>query len=79
MTKGYYVTLKDGDRTAWLLGPFSDHKRAKAAVREAANKAEEINPRTFWMAHGTSSIETEKTLPLGKLNDLLPHLLENAA
>jgi len=74
--KGYYVTLKDGERTAWLLGPFSDHERAKAAVKEAADKAEDIDPRAYWYAHGTSSIDTEKTLPPGKLNDLLPHLLE---
>ena len=81
MTTGYYVTLqrktRDGIRTAWLLGPFSDHDAAKAAVRETADKATEIDPRCHWDAHGTSSItrDSGEPLPAGKLNALLPHLM----
>jgi hypothetical protein len=75
MAKGYYVTLKDGQRTAWLLGPFADHERARAAVRVAADEAERIDPRCFFYAHGTSSIESDRPLPPGKLNDRLAHLL----
>jgi hypothetical protein len=75
---GYYVTLRrDSDKgtsTAWLLGPFAEHEAALAAVKEAADKAEEIDPRCFWDARGTSSI-TAETLPAGKLNSLLPHLI----
>lgn len=78
MNKGFYVTLKDGERTAWLLGPFRDHEKAKAAVDATAKKAEEFDARAFWYARGTSSITTEgdATLPNGKLNAFLPELLE---
>lgn len=78
MTTGYYVTLqretRAGVKTAWLLGPFADHEDAKARVREAADKAEEFDPRCFWDAHGTSSITRDAPLsefPAGKLNDVL--------
>lgn len=33
MTKGFYVTLKDGPRTAWLASPYTDHEKAKACVQ----------------------------------------------
>lgn len=76
MSKGYYVTLKDGQRTAWILGPFKEHANALASVREAKDCAERFDPRAFWYAHGTSSIESANPLPAGKLNDQLSHLLE---
>lgn len=79
MATGYYVTLRRecrGDtKTAWLLGPFDEHDRAKEAVREATAKAEDIDPRCHWDARGTSSITSDQPLPTGKLNGLLPHLI----
>lgn len=78
--KGYYVTLQRGNRTAWLLGPFKVHQRAIDAVAEAATAAEGIDPRCFWDAHGTSSIDREDyaSLPPGKLNSILTHLVVDA-
>jgi hypothetical protein len=75
--KGYYVTLQRGERTAWLLGPFKDHQRAKDAVREATAKANELDPRVHFDAYGTSSMDAA-TLPPGKLNSILPHLVVDA-
>ena len=74
--KGYYVTLRDGGRTAWLLGPFQDHAKCKAAVVETVALANLIDARVWFMTHGTASIESNKFLPPGKLNSRLPHLLE---
>lgn len=83
MKTGYYVTLqresRQGVKTAWLLGPFAEHDAAKAAVREAHDKAQEIDPRTFWDSFGTSSITSEHALPPGKLNALLPHVIAGAS
>ena len=78
--KGYYVTLQRGDRTAWLLGPFKVHQRAIDAVTEAVAKANELDPRSHFDPYGTSSIDREDyaTLPPGKLNSFLPHLVVDA-
>lgn len=83
ITTGFYVTLQrqtsEGIKTAWLLGPFRCHETCKARVREACDKAYEIDPRTHFDPFGTASIATEhgwERLPAGKLNSLLPHLLE---
>ena len=76
--KRYYVTLRDGSRVAWLLGPFKDHERAKCAVKEATDKACEVDPRCHFAAYGTASLdkEQEHQFPAGRLNGVLPHLLE---
>ena len=76
--KGFYVTMKDGPRTAWLLGPFAEHESALSAVPAATKLAQEIDPRGCWYAFGTSSIDRDgaiSDLPPGKLNDQLAELL----
>jgi hypothetical protein len=74
--KGYYVTLKRDTRTAWLLGPFAEHERAKAAVDAAFAKACQFDPRAHFDPIGTSSITSDRPLPAGKLNKYLLELLE---
>lgn len=78
--KGYYVTLQRGSKTAWLLGPFKDHQRAKDAVAEAVTVANGLDPRSHFDPFGTSSIDREDyaTLPPGKLNSILAHLVVDA-
>lgn len=76
--KGFYVTMKRDTRTAWLLGPFAEHQNALAAVDAARKKANEVDPRSFWDAFGTSSIESEKPLPPGKFNSDLAEWMEAA-
>ena len=59
MMKGFYVTMLDGVRVAWLLGPFAKHSAALAAVPAARAKAQDIDPRACWYSFGTASIERD--------------------
>ena len=76
MAKGFYCTVKRGERTAWLLGPFADHEKAQELAFLASCKGSDIDPRMAFDPYGTSSIEREGVeiteLPKGKLNHLLP-------
>lgn len=67
----YYVTARDGERTAFLLGPFhNDHATALAKVREVRRVAESLDPRAVWWAFGTGRLDaTLIAFPAGKLND----------
>lgn len=74
MTTGFYVTLKDGPRTAWLLGPFATHDEALARVDEAWNRACDVDPRCHFAFRGTASITRDAaldTFPQGRLNSLM--------
>jgi hypothetical protein len=54
----YYVTVRDGERYALLLGPFTnDHQRALDAVEEVRRVAEELDPRASWYAFGTARVD----------------------
>lgn len=78
MTKAYYVTLRRGKRVAWLLGPYRVHQRAIDAVTEAFEKARELDAWCDFDAYGTASVDGAgefATLPPGKLNAILPHLV----
>ena len=66
----YYVTAIDGERHAFLLGPYQDdHATALAMVDEARRIAQELDPRAFWYAYGTARV-TGYAKP-GILNDHL--------
>ena len=67
---GYYVTMIDGPKTAWLLGPFDNHAQALALVEIARNAAIEINGFYHFCAFGTTRL-TAAHLPPGKLNSKL--------
>ncbi len=68
--KGYYVTLRDGPRTAWLAGPYETHREALDMVEPVYALALKIDPYVWFMARGTSSIISDN-LPIGRLNKLL--------
>ena len=65
---GYYVTIKRGTRTGFLLGPYFDHHSALNRVDAARDAANEIDPRAWFDLIGTSKLTTENELPLGVLN-----------
>lgn len=69
--RDYYVSLRRGERTALLAGPFATHAEALALVQRAAAEAEKVDPRTFWDPHGTCSLPYAATNPYGKLNQRL--------
>lgn len=66
--KGFYVTVIRNGRTGWLYGPIADHEIAKQFVPIIKAIACMIDPWCDFDAFGTSSIESEKELPIGKLN-----------
>lgn len=56
----YYVSVVDGSRYGFLLGPFeNDHQRALDLVGVAKTAACAVDPRACWYAYGTCR------LPLG--------------
>lgn len=59
----YYVSCVDGDRFAFLAGPFrNDHRAALAMVPQARQIACDLDPRAVFYGFGTC--RTEPT-PLG--------------
>lgn len=69
--RDYYVSLRRGDRTALLAGPFETHTEALAMVTRAKDEAERVDARAFWDAHGTCSLPRVAGNPAGKLNERL--------
>lgn len=72
----YYVTVVDGPRFAFLLGPYvNDHARALAAVDAAKKWCHDRREEAWFWSFGTCRLKDEHTdeanLPMGKLNDQL--------
>ena len=63
---GYYVTVKDGPRTGFLLGPYDTHAEALANVERGEVLAMETDnaTRTWFYAYGTSKLTADQ-LPNG--------------
>lgn len=54
----YYATVKDGNRSGFLAGPFRTHGAALAAVPAVKRLAQEANHRAHFYAFGTARIGT---------------------
>ena len=67
--KHYYVTVKDGARTGWLLGPFATHEAALERVEDVRKYVCDHDDRAWFYAFGTSSLTTDREPPAGKLNE----------
>jgi hypothetical protein len=65
----FYVTARDGERTAWLAGPFASHGRAIGLIDATRDLAEQVDARAVWYAFGTASLPADLgDLPTGTLN-----------
>ncbi len=53
--RNFYVTARDGDRVAWLLGPFDTHQQALDRVEEGKRLAIKADPFAHFYGFGTSS------------------------
>lgn len=53
--RDFYVTVIDGPRTGFLLGPYDTHREALDKVERGRKLAQEVNDRATWFAFGTSS------------------------
>lgn len=49
----YYVSVKDGGRSAFLSGPYETHPEALALVDRARAICQELDPRSAFYAFGT--------------------------
>lgn len=65
---GYYVTIKRGTRTGFLLGPYAIHSDALTRVNAARDAATEIDGAAWFDLIGTSKLTSANPLPLGVLN-----------
>ena len=67
----YYVSVIDGDKKAFLAGPFrDDHKAALDMVAAARKMAEEVDPGAVFYGFGTARTVYQYDRP-GVLNSHL--------
>jgi len=67
----YYVTIIDGPRYGFLLGPY--HNNHAAAIRDinlARELAHEVDPFSDFASFGTARIPLEMKPRVGVLNDM---------
>lgn len=68
--KWFYVSMIDGEH--WLLaGPWKSHTTAKRWVKQAQDKAVELDRKNWFRAFGTCSVKTVKCPKPGILNSQL--------
>jgi hypothetical protein len=67
---GFYVTIKRGKRSGFLLGPYLSHGDALENVDRARRTAEKIDSWAGFDAFGVALVvaKPERSLPPGKLN-----------
>lgn len=53
----YYVVVRDGKRTGWLLGPYDEHADAIENVSRGRKLAEGANHRAWSYAFGTARVQ----------------------
>lgn len=69
--RDYYVSLRRGQRTSLLAGPFMTHDEALTLVDHAGALADEIDPWVHFDLRGTCSLPRSASNPYGKLNQRL--------
>jgi len=57
----FYVTVKDGPRTGWLLGPYGTHDEALANVERGKELAEEHDRWAHFYFYGTTLVRGSVT------------------
>lgn len=60
----YYVSVIDGKRSAFLLGPFPTHQQALDMVEPVRAKGNELDPRAAFYAFGTVRLPDDG-IPIG--------------
>ncbi len=64
---GFYVSVRNGDQSGLLLGPYAEHAHAEANVDRARDEALAVDPWAHFYEYGTCRVEAA-TLPQGRLN-----------
>lgn len=65
----FYVTMRDGKRAAFLLGPYDDVRAALANVARGARLAYAIDPATHWYTFGTARVSIGVSPPGRRIAD----------
>jgi hypothetical protein len=70
--EGYYVTVRRGSRTGYLLGPHPSKEQAEARVPEGRRLAGQVDPFTAFDGFGVTRVVMRPgaQLPPGVLNDM---------
>lgn len=55
----YYVTVRDGGRHGYLLGPYDTHQEALENVERGRDLANDADSRAHWYAFGTGRLQDE--------------------
>jgi len=70
----YYVTARDGDRVAFLLGPYPDHVMALERVRVGRDYMPRIDQRAAFYDYGTTRIAPGGSDRVGALHAIFPEI-----
>lgn len=72
-TEGFYVTVRGGARSGFLLGPYATHAEAESNVGRARRYAGQVDDRAHWYAFGTARATAKpgQALKPGKFNDCI--------
>lgn len=65
------MTVRRGQRTGWLLGPYDTHRQAVANVERTRCAAVLLDPWTGFDGFGTARLRPNGALPQGRLNPLI--------
>jgi hypothetical protein len=70
--EGFYVTVKNGSQTGYLLGPYGSKEEAEGNVDRGKRLARQVNDRADFYAYGVTRVVMQpgRELPKGKLNDV---------
>ena len=59
--RDFYVSVRDGERVGFLLGPYSTHAEAVENVKRGRKLACEADGRAHWYGFGTCSLAAGDT------------------
>lgn len=68
MAEGFYVTIRRGKRTGYLVGPCSTEPQARGFLDKARDAALDIDPFTHFDLFGTTRVTASRLTP-GVLNE----------
>lgn len=64
--RSYFVYARNGDRTAYLLGPYESNEEASSNVDRGRELAEVADPWAHFYHFGTASMWTSSWMESGK-------------
>lgn len=70
----YYVTARDGERVAFLLGPYPDHVMALERVEIGRDYMARIDQRAAFYSFGTTRIAPGGPDRVGALHEHFPEI-----